>query len=124
VAQFEPDEPEESRTHAPQCQNCGETVRFARFQSKYGREPSETFPKGIPPGGTVEGWSHWHGMKVGHQAEPPPGVTGESYLIRREAAMDQARMHVRAHLQRSFDYLNAQNQVNALFNDRREGNGA
>jgi hypothetical protein len=114
------DLPDESRQHWPQCQNCGETVRYSRFQAKYGRPPSEAFPQGVPAGGTIEGWSHWHGVKTGHQATPPPDVTGESYLIKRQAGIDQARMTVKKTLQRNFDELHARDVVNSIFKDRRD----
>jgi len=118
------DAPEESRRNAPQCEHCGETVQFNRIKALYPRPPSSRYPQGVPKGGTVEGWSHWHGMKMSHEATPPPGVSGESYLTAHQAKMDQAKMHVRKVLQSNFDYLHAEQAVNRLFHDRREGNGA
>jgi hypothetical protein len=116
----EEDDELETRRHSPVCAQCGETVQFNRFLTKVGRPPSPRYPEGIPKGGTVEGWSHWHGRKVGHEAEPPPGMTGESYLIRRQAGIDQARMTVKKTLQRNFDELHARDVVNNIFKDRRD----
>lgn len=98
------------------CKTCGDPITWHDWVHKYD-SPSGRYKAGE----RVQAWGHSDSMKrkPEHEITPHDDRSGPEQGIRNKAAMDQAKMAVKAHMQRGFDYLNAEQRVNDLFNDRR-----
>jgi hypothetical protein len=96
------------------CKTCGDPIKWIDRITKTDL-PSGRWKKGE----RIQTWGHSDAMKRDHEAIPHDDRSGIEQGIRDVAAMDQAKMFVKAHIQRSFDYLNAEQRVDDLFHDRR-----
>lgn len=97
-------------SHEPHCINCAERIKLN----------PKVIGKAHTDGTIMSGWHHHDGMLRDHQAAPHDLRSTDDEITRVTAAMDQARMHVRANMKAAFAELQMRNAVDDIFNDRRK----